>query len=85
MEGDDIMEIKTVQEIRSEVEANVGKEVIVKADKGRKRIVTKSGVIINAFPSIFTVKINNDFNDERTISYSYSDILTSTVKLQVSN
>lgn len=85
MEGDKTMELKTVQEIRSEVEANVGKEVIVKADKGRKRIVTKSGVIIDAFPSVFTVKINNDFNDERIISYSYSDILTSTVELQVDN
>lgn len=85
MEGDKIMEFKTVQEIRSEVEANVGKEVIIKADKGRKRIVTKSGVIVDAFPSVFTVKVNNDFNDERTISYSYSDILTSTVKLQVDN
>lgn len=79
------MEFKTVQEIRSQVKANVGKEVIVKADKGRKRIVTKSGVIIDAFPSVFTVKINNDFNDERTISYSYSDILTSTVKLDLNN
>lgn len=85
MEGDKLMENKTVQEIRSEVEANVGKEVTIQADKGRKRIVTKSGVIIDAFPSVFTVKVNNDFNDERTISYSYSDILTSTVKLQVDN
>lgn len=85
MEGDKLMERRTVQDIRSEVEANVGKEVIVKADKGRKRIVTKSGVIIDAFPSVFTVKINNEFNDERTISYSYSDILTSTVKLKLDN
>jgi uncharacterized protein Veg len=79
------MEIKSVQEIRQEVEKNVGKEVTVKADKGRKRIVTRTGVIIDAFPSVFTVKVNNDFNDERTISYTYSDILTSTVELQVKN
>lgn len=74
---------KSVQEIRSEVERNVGKEVVVRADKGRKRVITRTGIIIEAFPSVFTVKVNNEFNDERTISYSYSDILTSTVQLQL--
>ena len=72
---------KSVQDIRDEVRSNVGKEVILKADMGRKRIITKTGVIVNAFPSVFTVKVNNDFDVERTVSYTYSDILTSTVKL----
>ena len=72
---------KSVQDIRDEVRSNVGKEVILGADMGRKRIKTKTGVIVNAFPSVFTVKVNNDFDVERTVSYTYSDILTSTVKL----
>ncbi|MDU2582901.1 MAG: Veg family protein [Anaerococcus hydrogenalis] len=79
------MEYKSVNEIRTEVEKNVGKEVTLKADKGRKRIVTKSGVILDAFPSVFTIKVNNAFDTERTVSYSYSDVLTSTVKLQINN
>ncbi|EEI83057.1 Veg family protein [Anaerococcus tetradius] len=72
---------KSVQDIRNEVISNVGKEVILKADMGRKRTKTKTGVIVDAFPSVFTVKVNNDFDVERTVSYTYSDILTSTVKL----
>lgn len=84
MEGG-YMEFKTVNEIRTAVEKNVGKEVTLKADKGRKRIVTKNGVILDAFPSVFTIKVNNDFNTQRTVSYSYSDVLTSTVKLQIRN
>ena len=79
------MDYKSVNEIRTEVEKNVGKEVTLKADKGRKRIVTKSGVILDAFPSVFTIKVNNAFDTERTVSYSYSDVLTSTVKLQINN
>ena len=59
----------------------MGKEVILKADMGRKRVKTKTGVIVDAFPSVFTVKVNNEFDVERTISYTYSDILTSQVKL----
>ena len=75
------MEQRSVTDIRQEVESNIGKEVVLKADMGRKRIKTKTGVIVNAFPSVFTVKVNNDFNVERVVSYSYSDILTSTVEL----
>ena len=72
---------KSVHEIRKEVESKVGEEVILKADMGRKRVKTQSGVIVDAFPSVFTVKVSNDFDVERTVSYTYSDILTSTVKL----
>ncbi len=76
---------KSVDDIRAEVKSNVGKEVVLKADMGRKRIKTKTGIIVNAFPSVFTVKVNNEFDVERTISYTYSDILTSTVKLLQAN
>ena len=75
------MEEKSVDDIRQEVQRNIGKEVILKADMGRKRIKTRTGVIVDAFPSVFTVRVNNDFDVERTVSYSYSDILTSTVEL----
>ena len=79
------MEYKSVNEIRSEVEKNVGKKVTLKADKGRKRIVTKKGIILDAFPSVFTIKVNNEYDTEWTVSYSYSDVLTSTVRLQIKN
>ena len=75
------MEEKSVDDIRQEVQKNIGKEVILKADMGRKIIKTRTGVIVDAFPSVFTVRVNNDFDVERTVSYSYSDILTSTVEL----
>ena len=75
------MEERSVNDIRQEVQKNIGKEVILKADMGRKRIKTRTGVIVDAFPSVFTVRVNNDFDVERTVSYSYSDILTSTVEL----
>lgn len=62
---------------------NIGRKVLLKADKGRKRIITNEGVIINAFPNIFTVKVNNEYDVERMVSYTYSDILTSTVELKL--
>lgn len=78
-----LQENNLIQAIRSEVEQNIGRTVVVRADKGRKRIVTKEGVIENAFDDVFTVRISNSFDMERTVSYTYTDVLTSTVKLTV--
>lgn len=69
--------------IRTEVEENIGKKVELRADKGRKRIVTRVGYIENAFPNIFTVRVNNEFDESLTLSYTYSDVLTSTVEIKV--
>lgn len=69
--------------IKAEVEENIGRRVILRADRGRKRIVTKEGVIENAFQDVFTVRISNDFDRARTVSYTYTDILTSTVTLTI--
>ena len=39
------MEQRSVNDIRQDVKRNIGKEVILKADMGRKRIKTKTGVL----------------------------------------
>lgn len=73
----------TMDAIRREVEEAIGRRVVVKADKGRKRIVTNEGVIDNAFEDVFTVRITNNFGDERVVSYTYTDMLTSNVKMTI--
>lgn len=70
-------------QIRKVVEENLGKEVILKANKGRKKIVTNKGILTDAYPSVFTVQIENEFESIRTVSYSYADVLTSTVELKI--
>ena len=76
-------EINDLNMIRSQVRSNIGKDVIVEADKGRNKIVINKGTISQVFPSLFTIKITNEYDSERTISYTYSDILPSTVKLEL--
>lgn len=72
-----------LNQIRKIVEDNLGKEVILKANKGRKKIVTKKGILTDAYPSVFTVQIENEYESVRTVSYSYTDVLTSTVELKI--
>nr|WP_072515136.1 Veg family protein [Ndongobacter massiliensis] len=78
-----MLDNQTLNSIKCEVEENIGRRVVLKADKGRKRIITKEGIIDNAFKDVFTVRINNEFDVERTVSYTYADILTSTVTLTI--
>lgn len=71
-----------MQLIKKELENHIGKKVIVRANKGRKKIVTRKGVLKAIYPSLFVLEV---FNGEElvTASYTYSDVLTSTVKVTV--
>ncbi|MDY3118431.1 MAG: Veg family protein [Peptoniphilus sp.] len=69
--------------IKNELSEHIGKEVIVKANRGRKRIVTRKGVLSAVYPSLFVVTISSDEANDRNISFTYSDVLTSTVKIMI--
>jgi len=73
----------SVAKIRKDLEDNIGKTVILRANKGRKRIVVREGILESAYPSLFVVKISNEFDSTRRVSYTYSDVLTSTVEVTV--
>lgn len=77
------LERNNLAKIRKDVEDCIGKKVILKANKGRKRTVTKEGVLENAYPSLFIVKVQNEFDSVRRVSFTYSDILTETVELTI--
>lgn len=75
-----------LSKIKSSLTDNVGHKVRLTAKKGRKQIVTREGVIENTYPSIFTVKLDNQsefFTSERRVSYSYTDVLTKSVELVI--
>lgn len=71
----------TLTEIRKSVESCIGSKVILRTNKGKRKVNVKEGVIEDAFPSVFIVKINAGMDSERRVSYSYSDILTDTVEV----
>ncbi|NLM74505.1 MAG: Veg protein [Clostridiaceae bacterium] len=77
------MDKNKISQIRKELEGYVGKRIQLKANKGRKKIFIKEGIVDNVYPSIFTVKFENDFNNSRRVSFSYTDVLTKTVEIKV--
>lgn len=75
--------VQTLDNIRASLEKHLGKKILLKANKGRKQIVTKRGVLEKVYPSVFVVKLEDKDNGYSRVSYSYSDLLTANVKLQV--
>ncbi|WP_129599181.1 Veg family protein [Anaerophilus nitritogenes] len=71
--------------IKRDVEHLVGEKVRLKANKGRKKISIKEGILEETYPDIFVVCIDGGYNTVRRVSYSYSDILTETVEITLCN
>lgn len=69
--------------IRDELESQIGKQVYLKADKGRKRYIKRKGVIDAVYPSIFVVELEFEDSPSRKVTFTYSDILTNTVELMI--
>ncbi|MDK2933432.1 MAG: hypothetical protein PWP27_1242 [Clostridiales bacterium] len=68
-------------QIKKSLENNIGQRVQLTAKKGRKKSVTRQGILESTYPSIFIVKIGNETEMARRVSYSYTDVLTKTVEL----
>ena len=60
----------------------MGEEVVIEVNKGRKKTITKKGVIEKAYPFFFTLITNVDGSSQRA-SFNYSDILTKTIELEI--
>lgn len=75
----------TLSLIKDNIDSYVGERVVLRANKGRKKISVKEGIIEKTYPSIFVVRIDGDVSEDlgRTVSYSYSDILTKSIELFV--
>ena len=56
----------------------------VKANRGRHRFDVNEGVIKEVYPHVFMIQINDSEEDAgKTVSYTYTDILTKDVQLQL--
>lgn len=73
----------TTEGIKNGIGRHIGKKVVVRANKGRKKTVTKIGTIEAIYPSIFIVRFDSEDDISTRVSYSYGDVLTSTVQIKL--
>lgn len=65
--------------IRMDIENHIGEQVTLKANGGRRKVLVNKGTIEKAYPNIFVIRLDQD--TQRTVTYSYSDVLTKTVQI----
>jgi len=77
-----------VTQVRRNISEHIGSKVMLETNKGRQKSMMSSGVLESAYPSIFTVvldEVAGQSGMQRTVSYSYTDVLTKSVEITVFN
>ena len=69
-----------IANLKTDIGEKVGQKIIVKGSLGRCRNFEKEATIEKAYPNIFVVKYAEN---DRNVTYSYTDILTRTVEVEV--
>ena len=70
----------TLESIREIVSLHKGSKISYRAANGRRKIEERTGIIKETYPSLFTVFIESQ---QSTIPFSYTDLLTREVELQL--
>lgn len=69
-----------ITNLKTDILDKIGQKIIVKGSLGRNKSFEKEATIEKAYSNIFTVKYDEG---SRNATYSYTDILTRTVEVQV--
>lgn len=69
-----------ITNLKSDIGNKIGQKIIVKGSLGRSKSFEKQATIEKVYPNIFVVKYDQE---ERNVTYSYTDILTRSVEVQV--
>ena len=73
-----------IKSIISKIQGLKGESVDMAVSKGRNRIEKYTGIIESVYPSIFTVRLEDDKNPS-SISYSYAEVLCGDVVIEKRN
>ena len=69
-----------ITSLKTDITEKIGQKIIVKGALGRSKFFEKEAIIEKTYPNLFVVKYDDE---ERNVTYSYKDILTRTVEVEV--
>ncbi|WP_044641808.1 biofilm formation stimulator Veg [Risungbinella massiliensis] len=72
-----------LSEIKLTLDGYIGQKIRLKANSGRRKTIERTGVLEETYPSVFIVKLDEEQHAFKRVSYSYADILTESVELNV--
>ena len=79
------MQQKDLNRVRASVLQQCGSKVKIQLDRGTNKVDIQEGVIQNAYPSVFTILIDDerDENPPQLLSFSYTDIITRDIRMKL--
>ena len=71
--------------VRASVQQQCGSKVLIQLDRGRNKVDIQEGIIQNAYPSVFTVLVQDEYeaNPPQLLSFSYNDIITKDIRMKL--
>ena len=78
------MERSDFDRVRESVRQQCGSRVVIQLDKGRNKIDIQEGVIKEAYPSVFTILVDEqECCPSQLLSFSYTDIITKEIRMKL--
>ena len=74
-----------ISKVRASVHQQRGNRAKIQLDRGRNKVDIQEGVIQKAYPSVFTVLVDDerDQNPPQLLSFSYTDIITKDIRMKL--
>ena len=69
-----------ITNLKTDITDKIGQKIIVKGALGRSKFFEKEATIDKTYHNLFIVKYDDE---ERNVTYSYKDVLTRTVEVEV--
>ena len=71
---------KDITDLKTDIGEMIGQKIVVRGSLGRSKSFEKEATIEKAYPNLFVIKYNEN---NRNVTYSYTDVLTRTVEIDV--
>ena len=77
------MKQQDISRVRASVKECCGNKVVIRLDRGRNKIDIQRGTLKDAYPSVFTILVEDEKkeNPPKLMSFSYTDIITKDIRL----
>ena len=79
------MQRTDIDKVRASAHQQCGSKVMIQLDRGRNKVDIQCGVIQGAYPSVFTILVDDEDekNPPQLLSFSYSDIITRDIRMKL--
>lgn len=80
-----VLKQSDIVKVRHSVGSRLGQRVVIKLNKGRHRVDVQEGILKEAYPSIFIIEVSGATEGEpnKTLSFSYTDVITKDVRMML--